>query len=249
MDLAGTVDAVGSGVAMQPGQRVAGGTKTGAFAEYAIRSASALHPVPGAISAPHAAAYPAAYTTAYVSLVERGQLQAGETPPVPWASGGRRLGSGCARGVAVEAKLVDRRHQVQRPQRRQPACGHHPCGRGRLRPDGAHHRELPGALLTRCRDGGKQHDQAGRQREPEKEFDRAHDLTEAVFVAEDKGAAFLALSELGRGRVATPFDLWDDLLGRSVIALAGFKRLCAATERSMQPLRPPVRVARRLWQW
>jgi NADPH2:quinone reductase len=83
MDLAGTVDAVGSGVAMQPGQRVAGGTKTGAFAEYAIRSASALHPVPGAISAPHAAAYPAAYTTAYVSLVERGQLQAGETSR-PW---------------------------------------------------------------------------------------------------------------------------------------------------------------------
>lgn len=72
----------------------------------------------------------------------------------------------------------------------------------------------------------------------------AHDLTEAVFVAEDKGAAFLALSELGRGRVATPFDLWDDLLGRSVIALDDFKRLCVATERSMQPLRTPVRLRR-----
>lgn len=72
----------------------------------------------------------------------------------------------------------------------------------------------------------------------------AHDLTEAVFVAEDKGAAFLALSELGRGRVATPFDLWDDLLRRSVIALDDFKRLCAATERSMQPLRTPVRLRR-----
>lgn len=93
MDLAGTVDAVGSGVAMQPGQRVAGGTKTGAFADYAIRSASALHPVPGAISAPHAAAYPAAYTTAYVSLVERGQLQAGETLLVHGASGGVGMAS------------------------------------------------------------------------------------------------------------------------------------------------------------
>jgi len=72
----------------------------------------------------------------------------------------------------------------------------------------------------------------------------AHDLPEAVFVAADKGAAFLALSELGRGRVATPFDLWDDLLGRSVIALDDFKRLCAATERSMQPLRTPVRLRR-----
>lgn len=70
----------------------------------------------------------------------------------------------------------------------------------------------------------------------------AHDLPDAVFVAEDKGAAFLALSELGRGRVATPFDLWDDLLGRSVITLDDFKRLCAATEKSMQPLRTPARL-------
>ena len=72
----------------------------------------------------------------------------------------------------------------------------------------------------------------------------AHDLPDAVFVAADKGAAFLALSELGCGRVATPFDLWDDLRRRSVIALDDFKRLCAATERSMQPLRTPVRLRR-----
>lgn len=72
----------------------------------------------------------------------------------------------------------------------------------------------------------------------------AHDLPDAVFVAEDKGAAFLALSELGPGRVATPFDLWDDLLQRSVIAVNDFQRLCAATERSMQPLRTPLRLRR-----
>lgn len=93
MDLAGVVDAVGPGVAMQPGQRVAGGAKTGAFADYAICPASSLHPIPDAMSAQHAAAYPAAYTTAYVALVERGQLQPGETLLVHGASGGVGMAS------------------------------------------------------------------------------------------------------------------------------------------------------------
>lgn len=93
MDLAGVVDAVGPGVAMHIGQRVAGGTKTGAFADYAISPASSLHPVPDAMSASQAAAYPAAYTTAYVSLVERGQLQEGETLLVHGASGGVGMAS------------------------------------------------------------------------------------------------------------------------------------------------------------
>lgn len=88
MDLAGVVDAVGEGVAIPLGTRVAGGAKTGAFADYAIAPASNLHPVPDSMAAPLAAAYPSAYTTAYVSLVERGQLQAGETLLVHGASGG-----------------------------------------------------------------------------------------------------------------------------------------------------------------
>jgi NADPH2:quinone reductase len=93
MDLAGVVDAVGPGVAMHPGLRVAGGAKTGAFADFAICPASSLHPVPEAMSASHAAAYPAAYTTAYVSLVERAQLQSGETLLVHGASGGVGMAS------------------------------------------------------------------------------------------------------------------------------------------------------------
>ena len=106
MDLAGVVDAVGSSVAMQPGQRVAGGTKTGAFADYAICPAASLHPVPDAMSMAHAAAYPAAYTTAYVSLVERAQLQPGETLLVHGASGGVGMASldvGRILGAAVIA--------------------------------------------------------------------------------------------------------------------------------------------------
>ena len=89
MDLAGVVDALGDGVTgLRVGDRVAGGAKTGAFAEYAVAPAANLAVVPDAMAAPMAAAYPAAYTTAYVSLVERGQLKAGETLLVHGASGG-----------------------------------------------------------------------------------------------------------------------------------------------------------------
>lgn len=88
MDLAGIIDAVGADVALPVGSRVAGGAKTGAFAEFAVCPAANLHTVPDGMSASRAAAYPAAYTTAYVSLIERGYLKAGETLLVHGASGG-----------------------------------------------------------------------------------------------------------------------------------------------------------------
>jgi len=88
MDLCGVVDLAGEGVDLPRGTRVAGGAKTGAFADYAICPASNLHAVPEAMTPSRAAAYPAAYTTAHVSLMARGQLQAGETLLVHGASGG-----------------------------------------------------------------------------------------------------------------------------------------------------------------
>jgi NADPH2:quinone reductase len=89
MDLAGVVDALGPGVTgLEPGMRVAGGARTGAFAEFAVCPAASLHPVPDSMAAPLAAAYPAAYTTACVSLVVRGQLRTGETLLIHGASGG-----------------------------------------------------------------------------------------------------------------------------------------------------------------
>lgn len=88
MDLAGLVDAVGPGVQLALGARVAGGAKTGAFAGFAICPAANLHPIPESLSFPLAAAYPAAYTTAHVSLIARGRLQPGETLLVHGASGG-----------------------------------------------------------------------------------------------------------------------------------------------------------------
>ena len=88
MDLSGFVDAVGPGVQLAPGARVAGGAKTGAFASYAICPAANLQPIPQSLSFPLAAAYPAVYTTAHVSLIARGRLQPGETLLVHGASGG-----------------------------------------------------------------------------------------------------------------------------------------------------------------
>lgn len=89
MECAGIVEAVGEGVTdFAPGDRVVGGNKTGAFAEYAVLPAAGLSRVPEAMGFAEAAAYPAAYLTAYVALVRRANLQAGETLLVHGASGG-----------------------------------------------------------------------------------------------------------------------------------------------------------------
>jgi hypothetical protein len=50
---------------------------------------------------------------------------------------------------------------------------------------------------------------------------------EAVFVAMDKRAAYVALAELGTGRVASPFDCWAWLRDRGHITLGDFEALCA----------------------
>jgi NADPH:quinone reductase len=89
MECAGTIERVGEGVAgFAPGDRVAGGNKTGAFAEYAVLPAASLSRVPENMDFDAAAAYPAAYLTAYVALVRRADLQPGETLLVHGASGG-----------------------------------------------------------------------------------------------------------------------------------------------------------------
>lgn len=89
MDMAGIVEAVGEGVTrFKVGDAVAGGARFGAFAEYAVASEDSLHAKPEGMSFAEAAAYPAAYLTAYVALVRRANLQAGETLLVHGASGG-----------------------------------------------------------------------------------------------------------------------------------------------------------------
>lgn len=89
MDMSGTIEALGSGVeSFEIGDAVCGGARFGGFAEYAIVKAEGLQPKPDNFSFDQAASYSAAYLTAYVSLVRRGRLAAGETLLVHGASGG-----------------------------------------------------------------------------------------------------------------------------------------------------------------
>ena len=89
MDISGTIEALGQGVTgFEVGDAVCGGARFGGFAEYAIVSAAGLQKKPDNLSFEEAASYSAAYLTAYVALVRRGNLQAGETLLVHGASGG-----------------------------------------------------------------------------------------------------------------------------------------------------------------
>ena len=89
MDMAGIVDAVGADVSgVSVGDEVVGGARFGGFAEYALAGAEGLQLKPSEMSFSEAAAYPAAYLTAYVALVRRANLQPGETLLVHGASGG-----------------------------------------------------------------------------------------------------------------------------------------------------------------
>ena len=89
MDVAGEVADLGEGVIdLEVGQAVCGGVRFGGFADYVVVPAAALHVKPSQFSFAQAAAYPAAYLTAYVALVFRANLQAGETLLIHGASGG-----------------------------------------------------------------------------------------------------------------------------------------------------------------
>lgn len=66
---------------------------------------------------------------------------------------------------------------------------------------------------------------------------------DAVLVTADKRAAMIALAELGRSRVAHPFDLWIHLLEAEALALSEFRALCNRTRGKDQGLpRMPDRV-------
>lgn len=88
MELAGEVVQADPGSEFAVGDRVYGGNKTGAFAEYATLPERAITRMPHGIDFPAAAALGAAYGTAYTGLVEIGGLKAGQWVLVHGASGG-----------------------------------------------------------------------------------------------------------------------------------------------------------------
>ncbi|MGM9515665.1 NADPH:quinone oxidoreductase family protein [Roseateles sp. DB2] len=88
-EFSGIVDAVGEGVGhLKPGERVAGFSGTGAFATHAYVNAGLLAPLPDAFELDSAAAFICTYATSQHALMDRAQLQAGETVLVLGAAGG-----------------------------------------------------------------------------------------------------------------------------------------------------------------
>lgn len=116
MEMAGDVAAVGEGVTgFAVGDPVVGGSRTGGFAEFALTPALALRRKPEALSYGQAAGYQVAYLTAYVALVRRAQVEAGEWVLVHGAAGGvglacvdlaRHLGCRVIAASASDAKLA-----------------------------------------------------------------------------------------------------------------------------------------------
>ncbi len=89
MELSGEIAALGPSVeGWSVGQAIVGGAKLGGFAEFAILPAASLKAKPERLSFAQAAGYGAAYITAYVGLVRRGNLQPGDWVLVHGAAGG-----------------------------------------------------------------------------------------------------------------------------------------------------------------
>jgi NADPH2:quinone reductase len=107
-DIAGIVIRAPAGAALQPGDRVAGIAKSGAWAEYAA-AAPTTFKIPDGMPFDAGTAMTVNYQTSYFALITRGQLRAGETVLVHGAAGG--VGSAAlqiARGAGATVIAVVR---------------------------------------------------------------------------------------------------------------------------------------------
>jgi NADPH2:quinone reductase len=88
-EFAGTVEAVGAGVAhLKPGMPVAAIGSHGGFATHAVVAASSVIPLPPGFALTDGAAFAFTYGTSHHALIDRAQLQPGETVLVLGAGGG-----------------------------------------------------------------------------------------------------------------------------------------------------------------
>lgn len=105
-EVAGTITEVGEGIShLSKGQRVICFCMLGGFAEQVAVDAKMLMTIPDAIPSIEAAGLLTAYATAHHALVQRGNLQAGETLLVTGAAGGTGLAA-VQIGKAIGAKVV-----------------------------------------------------------------------------------------------------------------------------------------------
>ena len=106
MEVSGHIELLGSAVdRYRPGDAVVATMRTGGIAEFALAEATDIRPKPKALSFAEAAAYSVTYSAAYVSLVRRARLVAGETLLVHGAGGGVGLAS-VALGRIFKARII-----------------------------------------------------------------------------------------------------------------------------------------------
>jgi NADPH2:quinone reductase len=105
LEFAGEVLEADTASGFTPGDRVMGGNKTGAFAEFASVPANKLSAMPQGMDFPAAAAMGAAYSTAYTGLVELGGLREGQWVLVHGASGGVGLAA-CDLARTLGARVI-----------------------------------------------------------------------------------------------------------------------------------------------
>lgn len=105
-EMSGEVMEVGEKVTrFKPGDRVAGLTGYGAFAEEVIVPEQNILPIPESMSDEKAAAFSMVYGTSYYALKQRANIQPGETLLVLGASGGVGLAT-IELGKAMGAKVI-----------------------------------------------------------------------------------------------------------------------------------------------
>ncbi len=105
LEMAGEIVEAPASSPFKPGDRVMGGAKTGAMAEYIALPARSVRPMPHGLDFAQAAAMGAAYSTAYTSLVELGGLEEGQWVLVHGASGGVGLAA-VDLALALGAKVI-----------------------------------------------------------------------------------------------------------------------------------------------
>lgn len=89
IELSGVIAEVGSGVTgLRVGQAVFGNAPGGAYAEYAVVPATSLAPKPASLTFDQAAAVPVGAQTAWRSLFDAGNLQAGQHILIQGGAGG-----------------------------------------------------------------------------------------------------------------------------------------------------------------
>jgi NADPH:quinone reductase-like Zn-dependent oxidoreductase len=104
-ELAGDVIAVGDGVTYSPGDRVAGTSFVGAFAEQALLPANSVTPIPDGVDYTAAAGFGVTYRTAYHALRSIAQVTQGAWVAVLGAAGGVGLAA-VDLAVALGARVL-----------------------------------------------------------------------------------------------------------------------------------------------